>query len=68
MLPAPDLDAVSRILADAAGSGNFSGVIHLSRDGEVLLSESYGLASRRWQAVPRQERSASLRDAAAPHP
>ena len=55
MLPALDLDAVSRILTDAAGSGNFSGAIHLSRGGEVLLSESYGLASRRWQVPVTQQ-------------
>lgn len=43
------LRAVSDKVAELAQQDQFSGVLHVERGGDVLLSSAHGLASRRWR-------------------
>ncbi len=48
-----DPTQIAQNMAEVAAQENFSGVVRVSRDGNALFENAYGLASRRWN-VPVQ--------------
>lgn len=49
MRPRIDVDKARQILRNPAVTGEFSGTILIAQADDVLIEESFGIASRRWQ-------------------
>jgi CubicO group peptidase (beta-lactamase class C family) len=50
-----DVAALHTYLREREASDDFSGVVRIDRDGETLLDQAYGYASRTWQAPCHRE-------------